>query len=83
MSHFLCLQCISLGYCQRLRSWLVTDKEIENPEFIRDIRMAANDEGISADSWLDHINRLYRDYRGWITVIGGGRIFLDMDEFGE
>jgi len=77
----LCPSCILLGYCRNRSAWLVTDKELDNPEFVRDVREAARAEAVSPDHWIDHITRLYRDYRGWITVIGGGRVFLDMDEF--
>jgi hypothetical protein len=77
----LCNQCIGLGYCRKLNAHLVSDAELANPEFIRDVRTAADELCITRDQWRDHLSNLYRDYRGRILDREGNEVFLDMEVF--
>lgn len=81
MSKTLCPSCYSLGYCRREYTALVTDKDLNNPEFIRDGRKAAYSENLFASQWLDHVTDLYRDYLGWIADENGEECFLDTEVF--
>lgn len=77
----LCCACLALGYCARLSCRIVSDDELANPEFIRDVKMTAYDLRVSCDEWLEYLTRLYRDYRGRIVDQAGREILLDMEEF--
>lgn len=77
----LCLNCLSRGYCRRLRVEIVGDEDLANPEYIRDLRAFALGLGVNDEDWREFVSDLYRDYRGWIARANGTEIFLDMDEF--
>ena len=83
MATALCALCIGAGYCRKRNAKLVTDNELENPNFRYDVRMTAaaltNALGLTRDRWLDFISDLYRDYGGRILDAGGGEVFLDME----
>lgn len=77
----MCRACRRHGFCRKLACQIVTDDELNDPEFLRDVRAAALAEGVSADAWLEHVNDLYRDFRGWISDARGAEVLLDMEEF--
>jgi hypothetical protein len=77
----LCAQCLPLGYCRRLQSKVVSDAELSNPEFIRDLRGHAYGRGFTRDAWLDKLANFYRDYPGTITDENGTEVMLDMEVF--
>ncbi len=78
---FNCPHCRLNGYCINIVTELVTDDELDNPEYLRDVRALAHEFfGKDAAGCLDHFDALYRDYRGWICH-EGTEIFLDMEEF--
>lgn len=68
MTPKLCVDCLALGYCRDLKTAVVTDAELSNPEFIRDVRATAYRCGKSADGWLEFASNLYRDLTGRIVV---------------
>lgn len=81
----LCTRCRLLGFCQNIQTKLVTNAELENSEFIRDVRATAFDEGVNDTEWHEHLSNLYRDYRGWIIdedANGGeeNEVFVNTDE---
>ena len=76
-----CKQCLHLGACRKLRTRLVSDAELSNPEFVRDVRAFAYLQDVSSDLWLEHLSDLYRDFRGVIVNSAGVEIFLNMEEF--
>lgn len=81
--HF-CVPCRLLGYCQRIKTPHVTDDELANPEFVRDLRATAYDEGVSDSEWHDHVTDLYRDMRGWVVdeeSAHENEVLLDMRNF--
>ena len=77
----LCTQCITQGFCIKLNAKLITDKELSNPDMIRDIRSYAYGLNIPYTAWHEHIANLYRDYRGWIAGPDGKEVLLDTDVF--
>lgn len=81
MSYFLCGRCISLGFCCRLTVNLASDRNLDNPEYIRDVRMFAFSLSIKASRWHEHLTNLYRDYRGRVLGLDEREVSLDMDEF--
>jgi len=74
----LCWHCINLGYCRKTTTPLITDKRMENPDFLIDLRAFASGLNISPDHWLDFLIDTYRDYRGRI-VHQGREVFLDTE----
>ncbi|WP_084397123.1 hypothetical protein [Henriciella aquimarina] len=72
----LCWHCLGLGYCRKTTTLLVTDKRMENPDFLVDLRAFTVGLNISPDHWLDFLTDAYRDYRGRI-VHQGHEVFLD------
>ena len=64
MNYSLCARCLSLGYCKNSTRQLVRDAQLEDPEYLRDLRNFAASLGISADHWLDHLMDMYRDFSG-------------------
>lgn len=77
----LCLYCLSNGYCRKLITPLVTDAELADPEFIRDLRNFASRLPLSYCDWLDGLSDLYKDYPGWIMGPDDKEVMLDMEQF--
>ena len=77
----LCPACRLDGYCSRLVTQIVTDDELNNPEFVRDVRALAYTLYVEPIDWLDYLDALYQDYRGWISDGSSEEVFLDMEEF--
>lgn len=77
----LCAQCFTEGFCRYLRVRLVTDAEIANPEFVRDVRAHAFSMGRTRDGWLEFLADAYRDYPGSVVDENGQPVFLDMSVF--
>ncbi|CDO60032.1 hypothetical protein BN1012_Phect1818 [Candidatus Phaeomarinobacter ectocarpi] len=60
---------------------LVTNKELDNPEFIRDVREYMADLPVSSWAMLDYLLDGYRDFQGWVYhPLTGAHLFLDIDE---
>ena len=76
-----CGCCDVLDYCRNIKSQLVSDSELSDPEFIRDVRNFAHSLNISSYHWREYLNNLYRDYKGWIEGPDGSEIFLNMRVF--
>ena len=77
----LCAQCFTEGFCRYMRVRLVTDDEIANPEFVRDVRAAAYAMRRTRDGWLEFLADAYRDYPGSVVDDDGEPVFLDMSVF--
>lgn len=73
-----CGCCDVLDHCRNIKAPLVSDSELNNPEFIRDVRNFAYSLNISSYHWREHLNNLYRDYKGWIVGYDGKEAFLNM-----
>lgn len=73
----LCNGCLSQGYCQSLRTRIVTDAELANPEFIRDVRTHARGLKLTRDRWLSWLEDAYRDYPG--VMIGDDKEDAPLD----
>lgn len=76
----LCANCFITGYCYKETTKLVTDRYIENPDFLRDLRAFTSGLSISPDHWVDFLIDIYRDYQGRI-VHEGHEAFLDTEAF--
>ncbi|WP_417449549.1 hypothetical protein [Kordiimonas sp.] len=77
----LCIRCLCLGYCRKRAAKLVVDGELNNPDFIRDLRSYTSSLEVSCDQWQDYLADLYRDYPGQILDQHGREVFLDMEVF--
>ena len=77
----LCNQCLGLGYCRDLRTRLVSDRKLDDPEFIRDVRAYAKAMNLSRDRWLTWLEDAYRDYPGVIVDADGDAVSLDFCVF--
>lgn len=78
---YLCAECIGHGFCKKCESVLVTDTELEDPIFRRNVQRTAHNLDVSASDWLEHVNDLYREYRGRIVTKNGAEVLLDMECF--
>lgn len=76
-----CYRCLGLGYCPKIRTLIVSDLELSNPEFLRSVRLTAYRHNISSYQWLDEVYSLYRDYHGWICDERGQEVLLDLEVF--
>lgn len=76
----LCANCFVLGFCRKEITTLISDKRMENPDFLVDLRAFTASLNISPDHWLDYLIDLYRDYRGRITE-KGHEVYLDTEAF--
>ena len=74
----LCRECYADGACRNERTIIVSDEELSNPHFIRDLRNFACRLNISSYHWHDVLCDLYRDYRGHIVDEDGNEVFLDL-----
>lgn len=77
----LCTLCINYTFCRRSTSQLVTDDELANSEWIRDLRTYAAKLCISPDHWHEWITAAYRDAKRLIVDRNGAEVSLDMEEF--
>lgn len=77
----ICTDCICLGYCIKRTARLVSNKEIANSNFIRDVRKYAYSLSIPYPQWHEHVSDTYRDYAGWIAGPDGREVFLELDIF--
>jgi len=81
----LCKCCpAALGYCKNIVTPLVTDQELQNPEFVRDVRNFAANLNISSHRFADTLIDMFRDYRGWVSRDGKAwevrtRLLYDLD----
>ena len=77
----LCFNCILLGYCRNKNTVVVSDLELQNPEFIRDVREFCYERNISSHFWQVYLTDLYRDYQGRIITSDGREYYMHMDVF--
>lgn len=78
---WLCMDCLSLGYCKKITCSLISDRELHNTDFVEDVRTAARELKISPGQWRDFIYDAYRDYPGRVLGPGGEEVFLDLEVF--
>ena len=77
----LCSLCLRLGYCRKLTSFLVSDAELSNPNFVADLRRYTASLDIDPGEWHDALTDKYRDYPGRIIGPDGQEVMLDMEQF--
>ncbi len=77
----LCLNCLMRGYCRRLFIAVTTDDELDNSDYIRDLRGFAHSLNFNDEDWHEFLTELYRDFPGWIMDEDGAEVFLNMEEF--
>ena len=75
----LCGQCLLIGYCRRLRSRKVTEREIDDRLFVADLKHHARSLNVSFDGWAEYLIGLYRDYPGSIVDCSGQPVELDTE----
>lgn len=74
--------CDKPGICVGCSARLASDRELDNPDFIRDLRNYAVRLPISSRHWREALNDMYRDYRGCIVdPQTRSAVYLDMEEF--
>ncbi|MGJ8628780.1 MAG: hypothetical protein ACSHXB_17600 [Sulfitobacter sp.] len=69
------------GFCRRLRAVIVTDRELDNSDFLRDVRNFAVSLNIKPWAWLKFLDRFYLRWYGWVSDEKGREIFFDLGEF--
>ncbi|MEZ5691654.1 MAG: hypothetical protein R3D71_08325 [Rickettsiales bacterium] len=69
------------GYDYRITSHLVTDEELKNPEFIRDVRDFCYQQNIEAADWIHYICNEYVAYKGSIIDENGKEVLLNTSVF--
>jgi hypothetical protein len=77
----LCIQCLSKGYCPKIQTPIISDEELSNPDFVRDIRNFASGLDIDPTYWLETLYNMYCQYPGWIVDRNGQEVFLDLEHF--
>lgn len=78
----LCYRCASYGYCAQYNVPVVTDAELANSAFLRDVKATAFDLNIKASDWLESVYSFYRDCLARLfDPKSGAEVFLDMEEF--
>lgn len=77
----LCIQCLGLNYCRQLTCRIVSDAELANPEFIRDVRTHARGLDLTRDGWMLWLADAYRDYPGLIVDAADAAVTLDLAVF--
>jgi len=76
-----CVNCFTNGYCLKHQAFMATDLDINNPDFLRDLRSYVLSLGVTCDQWADYLADAYRDYAGRILDAAGQEVFLDMEVF--
>ena len=76
----LCCHCLHLGYCRKRKSLIVTDRELENPEFLRDVRTTAASLDILPSEWLEQLYDWLRDYPGRIVNGAWQEMYIRTEE---
>jgi len=77
----LCMNCLSLGYCAKVTCILVSDVELNNLDFVEDVRAFACALAVPPSNWRDFIYNTYRDYPGRVLGPRGDEVFLDLEVF--
>ena len=77
----LCVECLSKGFCEQIRTKIVSDDELSNPDFVRDVRNFSANLSIDPTSWLEALYDMYCQYPGWIVDRNGHEQFLDLEHF--
>ena len=76
-----CGCCDVLDHCRNIKTRLVSDSELSNPEFIRDVRDFAFSLDISSYRWREFLTNQLRDYHGWFEGADGKEAHLNMHIF--
>lgn len=77
----LCTNCLLLGYCHRIEVTVVSDQEMDSPEYLRGVKATAYEENVGKSSWREHLANIYRDYPGRVIDPFGVEIDLAMEVF--
>ncbi|MFG6537528.1 hypothetical protein [Sulfitobacter sp. CS16] len=78
---FLCIKCLGLGYCARRSCILLSDDDLDNPDFVEDVRACARLLEVSPERWRDYVYDAYRDYPGRVLGPNGTEVFLNLEVF--
>lgn len=79
----LCPSCYTHGYCRRLTARRAADAELENGDFICDLRRHAGAMEIPAERWREFLVNAYRDYPGSVVDEKGKEVWLDLSCFDD
>ena len=79
----LCGYCYSADFCRNLTVRLVTDAELDNTDFHRDLRNHAYRLHLSPDRWATFLIDTYRDYPGTVRDGDGAAVDLNLKEFDD
>lgn len=75
----MCRECTRAGRCLNVKGLIVSDRELDNPFFIQDLRAFAYSRNISKYHWLDYLTDLYRDLEGCIIDDQHLVVWLNME----
>lgn len=73
--------CFPLGYCRNRQSRIVGNRDLANPDFVRDVHDFALALRIPCDAWLDKLTDHYRDLPGCVVDQSGQEVEIDMGCF--
>lgn len=76
----LCAECYLGGFCRRLTSRQVEDRDLA-PAYVADVRRFMQSLGLSRDAWKPFLIDGYADYPGRIVDARGKEAFLDTSVF--
>lgn len=77
----LCTHCYTHNYCVRRDTQVVTDADLSNPEFIRDVRKLAFDLQVKPSQWLGYLYDALAEYVGLFVDKRGQLVEIDLDLF--
>lgn len=81
MTHKFCMQCIGQGFCPKISVRFVSEQQVKDSDYIRDLKAFARRLEISDCAWHEYLTDLYKDYPGWVIGPSGREVFLNMEEF--
>lgn len=81
MMYTLCSRCTILGYCREQTVEIVFHDELNDPEFVRDLRRTAYEFGVPYRQWHDFVVETYLHYPGRVIDEIGMPIYLNTEVF--
>ena len=78
---FLCNECDIKGFCVEIKIEVVKLSDLQNPQYVYDIRDFCFRLGISRDAWLERLTDWLRDFNGQFVDDAGRIVEIDLESF--
>lgn len=78
---FACSECEIKGYCKEIKVEIVSLSDMQNPQYVYDVRDFCWRLGISRDAWLDRLAGWLRDFDGHFVDQTGRSLEIDLEAF--